>query len=95
MHVDYSVFLQNISGFLGSYYIFIALMNALAALYCWKSLQRSDLALAWTIVAIVFTILSPLAYSGSQAVMVFVSVPEWLRSLIDTPTTQLNSRGGS
>lgn len=88
MHVDYPVFLQNISGFLGSYYLFIALMNAMAALYCWKKLHRTDLALTWTIVSLVFVILSPLAYSGSERVMAFVSVPEGLRSVIDTFTAQ-------
>ena len=62
MHVDYSVFLQNISGFLGSYYLVIALMNAIAALYCWKQLNRGNLALTWTITAIFFVILSPLAW---------------------------------
>lgn len=88
MHVDYPVFLQNISGFLGSYYLFIALMNAVAALYCWQKVQRSDLALTWTIVALVFVILSPLAYSGSERVMAYVSVPETLRGIIDTFTAQ-------
>ena len=88
MHVDYSTFLSNISGFLGSYYIFIALMNAVAALYCWKSLKRGDLALTWTIVALVFVILSPLAYSGSETVMAFVSIPEFLRTIIDKVTAQ-------
>lgn len=88
MHVDYPVFLQNISGFLGSYYIFIALMNAIAAFYCWKRLHRSDLALVWTIVALVFVILSPLAFSGSETVMAFVSVPSFLRTKIDQVTAQ-------
>lgn len=88
MHVDYPVFLQNISGFLGSYYLFVAMMNAVAALYCWKQLNRTDLALFWTIVSLVFVILSPLAYSGSAEVMAFVSVPEWLRTIIDRVTAQ-------
>ena len=88
MHVDYPVFLQNISGFLGSYYICIALMNAIAALYCWKRLDRGDLALVWTLVSILFVVLSPLAYSGSETVMSFVSIPEWLRTIIDKVTAQ-------
>ena len=88
MHVDYPVFLQNISGFLGSYYICIALMNAIAALYCWRRLDRGDLALVWTIVSVFFVILSPLAYSGSASVMSFVSIPEWLRTIIDAVTAQ-------
>jgi hypothetical protein len=88
MHVDYSVFLQNISGFLGSYYLFIALMNAIAAMYCWKQLSRSDLALTWTIVAMVFVILSPLAYSGSEQVMGYISVPAAVRDVVDAFTAQ-------
>ena len=88
MHVSYETFLANISGFLGSYYIFIALMNAVAALYCWKKLNRGDLALTWTIVSVFFVVLSPLAYSGSAELMQFVSVPEGLRSIIDTVTAQ-------
>lgn len=88
MHVDYPVFLQNISGFLGSYYLVIAMMNAIAALYCWKRVSRGDLALVWTIVALVFVVLSPLAFSGSEQVMSFVSIPEGLRTIIDQVTAQ-------
>lgn len=88
MHVDYPVFLQNISGFLGSYYLVIAMMNAIAALYCWKRVNRGDLALVWTIVALVFVVLSPLAFSGSEQVMAFVSIPEGLRTVVDQVTAQ-------
>ncbi len=88
MHVSYETFLANISGFLGSYYLFIALMNAVAAFFCWKQLNRGGLALIWTIVAVFFMILSPLAFSGSPEVMKFVSVPEGLRTVIDTVTAQ-------
>ncbi len=88
MHVDYPVFLQNISGFLGSYYLVIAMMNAIAALYCWKRANRGDLALVWTIVALVFVVLSPLAFSGSEQVMAFVSIPEGLRTVVDQVTAQ-------
>lgn len=88
MHVDYPVFLQNISGFLGSYYLVIAMMNAIAALFCWKRANRGDLALVWTIVALVFVVLSPLAFSGSEQVMAFVSIPEGLRTVVDQVTAQ-------
>jgi len=76
------------SGFLGSYYIFIAAMNAIAAFYYWKRLNRTDLALLWTIVALVFLVLSPLAFSGSEKVMAYVSVPEGVRGVIDYFTAQ-------
>ena len=83
MHVSYEVSLKNMAGFLGSYYLIIALMNAIAALICWRRLNRSDLALLWTIVAVFFVILSPLAFSGSENLMWVVSVPEGLRSVIE------------
>lgn len=88
MHVSYETFLINISGFLGSYYLFVALMNAVAAFFCWKQLKRGDLAIVWTLVSLLFIILSPLAYSGSKEVMAFVSIPEGVRSVIDTVTAQ-------
>jgi hypothetical protein len=63
-------------------------MNSIAALYCWKRLNRGDLAVLWTIVSLVFVILSPLAYSGSENIMAFISVPEFLRTRIDQVTAQ-------
>ena len=36
-HVPYDAFLHQIAGFLGSYYLFLAMMNALAALVIWQS----------------------------------------------------------
>ena len=88
MHVSYEVFLQNMAGFLGSYYLIIALMNAIAALLCWRRMNRSDLALVWTLIAVFFVIVASMAFSGSEQLMRFVSVPEWLRAIIDTFTAQ-------
>jgi len=88
MHVSYETFLANISGFLGSYYLFIALMNAVAALYCWRQLKRVDLAVVWTIFGLCFVIPSALAYSGSVQIMQYISVPQGLRSVIDKYTAQ-------
>ena len=88
MHVSYETFLANISGFLGSYYLFIVLMNSVAALYCWRQLKRTDLAVVWTVFALVFMILSALGYSGSPQVMQYISVPQGIRTVIDTVTAQ-------
>lgn len=88
MHVSYAVFLQNMAGFLGSYYLVIALMNAVAALLCWRRLNRSDLALPWTLLSVFFVIVASIAFSGSEQLMQFVSVPQGLRSIIDKVTAQ-------
>ncbi len=57
-------FLTRMSGFLGFYYLFLAAMNAIAALYMWQQKKDQRGALIWIVVAIGFTILSPLAMSG-------------------------------
>ena len=36
-HVPYATFLHQIAGFLGSFYLFLAVMNAVAALVIWQS----------------------------------------------------------
>ena len=93
-HVSEAEFLYSISGFLGAYYIMLALMNALAALYLWRS-GRSVLlfkflgvypvttAILWLVVAMVFTIFSPIALSGNKNWIVAISVPTQLRIGID------------
>ena len=88
MHVSYSVFLQNMAGFLGSYYLVIALLNAIAALISWRRLNQSALAVVWTIVAVFFVIVGSLAFSGSEQLMGFISIPESIRSTIDYFTAQ-------
>ena len=54
MHLSAEEFLQGISGFLGSYYIALAVMNAIAALHVWQRLGKGTLALFWTLVAVFF-----------------------------------------
>ena len=70
-HVEYDVFLQQISGFLGSYYLFLAIANAVAALWIWQSGRDKSLiyipvlevslttAGIWLLVAILFVLISP------------------------------------
>jgi hypothetical protein len=94
-HVPYDVFLQQVAGFLGSYYIFLALMNGLAAYLLWQQRDQRPLfrlpgldfpvtaAFLWMLVALFFMILAPLAYSGDATIMRFISVPEPLRVAIN------------
>jgi hypothetical protein len=95
-HVPYETFLQQISGFLGSYYLFLAVMNAVAALVIWQSgrdkvlfrLPISNLpftaSMAWLVVSMMFTILAPLAFSGRKEWMEAISLPQTLRSLVNS-----------
>src|SRR5947207_2865765 len=65
-HVSYDVFLHNISGFLGSYYVFLALINAVAAFLLWQKPQQRTLfrtpgvdvpvttAFVWLVVSMIF-----------------------------------------
>jgi hypothetical protein len=88
-HVDYATFLHQISGFLGSYYLILALMNAILAFYLWNSGKATTLfrvagfpfttATLWLLVAVAFTIISPLAMSGDARWVVFISIPQPLR----------------
>ena len=94
-HVPYDVFLQQISGFLGSYYLLLAIMNAIAAFLLWKSgrervLFRVPIAdfpvtpgLIWLAVAMFFVLLSPIAYSGDAEWMALISLPQSLRAGIN------------
>ncbi|MGI8979100.1 MAG: hypothetical protein ACR2FY_07740 [Pirellulaceae bacterium] len=91
-HVPYETFLQQIAGFLGSYYLFLAVMNAVAALLIWQSGRDKVLfrvpgfnlpftaSMAWLLVSMFFTILAPIAFSGRQDWMEVISLPQFLRS---------------
>ncbi|MEM9353376.1 MAG: hypothetical protein AAGA92_10215 [Planctomycetota bacterium] len=92
-------FLEMVAGFLGPFYISLALMNGVAALYLWQSGQlktwfRLGLpggkgfdftnAVGWTFVAGLFMILAPFAWSQSEWWM--PSMPESAMNLIDQST---------
>ncbi len=97
-HVEYEVFLYGISGFLGAYYLTLALINAVAAFYLWQSGKARTIcnlpflrlpfttAHLWLVVAVFFTIISPLAMSGNKDVMSLVSFPQWMRTLVNDYT---------
>ena len=86
MHVNEDLFLQNISGFLGAFFLCLAAMNAIAAFYCWKRLQRGELAFLWLVVAIVFVVMAPFAYSGmngNPAMMKLIGMPDFFKNFVD------------
>ncbi len=82
--VDYSQFLNGIKGFLGTYYLLLALMNAIAAFYCWERLKRNGMALLLIVIAALFVVISPIAYSGDERLIRFISLPLFLRAAIDS-----------
>jgi hypothetical protein len=94
-HVDYGVFLHQIAGFLGSYYLLLSLMNGVAAFLLWQRPDQPTLlrlpgvgvpvtaAFVWLLVALGFLLLAPLAYSGDPRVMQFITVPEFVRAGIN------------
>lgn len=92
-HVSEPEFLFQISSFLGSYYLVLAAMNALAAFYLWRSNKSAVLcevagvrlttAGLWLAVSILFVFLAPIAMSGDPQWMRLVSIPEPLRNFAD------------
>ena len=66
MHVNETQFLSNISGFLGSFYLLLAVMNGIAAYYCWEKLKKNTLALWMLVLSFVFLVISPIAFSGKK-----------------------------
>jgi Cytochrome b(C-terminal)/b6/petD len=94
-HVPYDQFLNGIASFLGSYYILLAVMNAVAAFILWRAPHQRVLfrvpgvdfpvtgAFVLLLVSMVFTLISALAYSGSRDVMEFISVPAGIRAGIN------------
>jgi len=92
-HVDESVFLEGIAGFLGAYYLCLALMNGIAALYLWRSNRSTTLfsvsgfpfttALLWLVVSVVLCLFAAVAMSGHPDTIWWVSIPLPLRELAD------------
>ncbi len=92
-HVSYEVFIHQVAGFLTAYYMFIAMMNAFAALYLWRSGRAASLfrlpalglmittAHVWLVVAGVFTILSAFATNGGAALL---ALPQSVRDMADS-----------
>ena len=84
MHMSEGQFLQSISGFLGSYYLILALMNAVMAFFLWEHKKQNGWALVWLLVSGFFLIVAPIVYSGDPAWMNLVSLPQWFRDFVDS-----------
>lgn len=92
-HVDPAEFVASIRHFLGGYYLFIAILNGLAALYLWRSGQQKTWfkvggfevtnVLVWLLVAVLFTVIAPIALSGDPSSVKLISLPEGIRQFID------------
>jgi hypothetical protein len=93
-HVDPAVFLHSISGFLGGYYLVLALMNAVMAFILWNSGRDKRLfslfgifpvttATIWLLVAVFFTVIAPIAMSGDPNWVWLISIPESIRNAAD------------
>ncbi|HZZ30021.1 MAG TPA: hypothetical protein VFE46_18640 [Pirellulales bacterium] len=78
-------FLDRISGFLGGYYLVLAMMNGVMALLLWKRKGAIGAALFWVAVAVAFVILSPLAASANEAMM--PQFPQFVRDTVDKLTS--------
>jgi hypothetical protein len=91
----YDIFLKQVSGFLGTYYLLLAVMNAVAAFLLWRGERQRELgrlpvvdfpvtpALVWLLVSGFFLLISPLAYSGDEQWMALISLPGSVRSGIN------------
>ena len=55
---------NDISGFLGFYYLALAVMNGVAAMWIWQRLGKTRDAVIWLFVGLAFMFLSPMAMSG-------------------------------
>lgn len=95
MHVPEHVFLEGISGFLGSFYLFLAVMNGVAAMLIWRSGKDRDLFYVpvfnttfafsgiWLAVCLLCLLMAPIAYSADPYAMKFISLPQGLRDTVD------------
>jgi hypothetical protein len=86
MHGNEDLFLQQVSPFLGAYFLCLAIMNGLAAFYCWHTLHRNRLALGWLSLAMVLLIMSPFAYSGVNGApdtMRLIGMPDAFKNFVD------------
>jgi hypothetical protein len=79
-----AAFLEHISGFLGAYYLALAAMNGVDALYLWQKKGDTGKALLWTAVAGFFVLLAPLAMSKNPEWV--PQVPEFIRHAVNAMT---------
>jgi len=78
MHGNNQVFLEDISSFLGSYYLLLAAMNFVAAYWLWRNRQATLQAIFWFVVGLGYVgYLAPMALSGDSHWM--PSMPQAIR----------------
>src|SRR5689334_142554 len=77
-------FLESISGFLGGYYILLAVMNAIMALYLWQRKGDSGSAIFWSLIGGVYVVLAAFAMSGDHHFM--PKLPESIRHAVNVAT---------
>ncbi|MFO0868228.1 MAG: hypothetical protein U0935_04715 [Pirellulales bacterium] len=92
-HVSEAEFLHHIAGFLGYYYVALAVMNALAALRLWLNGEARLLfklgkfpvstAFVWLVVSVAFLVMAALGFSGNKGSMALISVPAAVRETLD------------
>ena len=94
-HVPYDVFLKQIAGFLGTYYLLLSVMNGVAAYLLWQDNRQRTLfrlpgvnfpvtaAFLWLLASLVFLLISALAYSGDPDWIRLISLPEPIRAGIN------------
>jgi hypothetical protein len=77
--VDPAIALESIAGGLGGYYLLLAAMNAVCALYLWRRKDEPGQALFWTGVTVIYVIMAPLAMSGNREWV--PTMPHWFVEL--------------
>jgi len=90
-HVEITEFYQGVSGFLVGYYLALAAMNALAAVYVWRrgpasgrgGPRRATTAPLWLLLAAVFGGMGYLALGGEPVSLSRISLPESVRAFLN------------
>jgi hypothetical protein len=76
--------LESISGFLGGYYIILALMNAIMALFLWQRKGDAGSGIFWSVVGGVYVILAAFAMSGDVSLTPQLS--HWIKEKVNLAT---------
>jgi hypothetical protein len=92
-HMSEADFLRHIAGFLGLYYVALAIMNGFAALYLWRQGRSVTVGrigrfpittpVIWAAVSLLFLVMASVASSGNKQMMDLVSLPESIREGFD------------
>jgi hypothetical protein len=77
--------LEGVDGFLGGYYICLAVMNAIMALYLWQRKNDVGSGIFWSLVGGVYVILAAFAMSGD--VRFVPTLPEGIRNAVNVATS--------